>query len=200
MSIARRLVGWWRLDGNLTDASGNGNHGTWSGTPAYAPGVYGQGALGDGTRHVELPDLSGHLGDDFTVAAFVRRDGEGTSNIFGKLDAFLSFASLGRLVIASGEETPTVTSSNAFNPEEVKHVTLTYNRASGQFVLYLDAVVVLTRIDADYPVNNNTWALMLRRSGVTNNRLLGLMDNAMIYNRALSPSEIKTLYALGSPL
>ena len=37
------LVAWYRAENNALDASGNGHHGTWVGTEAYAPGVFAQG-------------------------------------------------------------------------------------------------------------------------------------------------------------
>jgi hypothetical protein len=35
-----RPVGWWKLDGDLLDSSGNGRNGTLNGTPQWVPGVY----------------------------------------------------------------------------------------------------------------------------------------------------------------
>jgi len=39
--VGSGLVAWWKGENNPLDAVG-GNHGTWSGTPAYAAGRYGQ--------------------------------------------------------------------------------------------------------------------------------------------------------------
>ena len=53
------LVGYWPLDGDATDESGNGNDGTLAGNPAWMAGRIGQAIELDGTdQHVDVPGFN----------------------------------------------------------------------------------------------------------------------------------------------
>ena len=66
------LVAWYEFEGNCNDSSGNSLDGTANGGPTYAPGVYGQAIVLDGTDdYVDIgysPTLSLN---EFTVSAWV---------------------------------------------------------------------------------------------------------------------------------
>lgn len=48
-------LGWWKLDGNANDSSGNGYNGTWSGTEDYTTGVqFTQAGLFDGGTSTDI--------------------------------------------------------------------------------------------------------------------------------------------------
>ena len=67
------LVGWCEMDGDVTDASGNGYNATAVGSPTYVTGVDGQALSLNGTsQYASVPhnaalqhdqrDHAGHLG------------------------------------------------------------------------------------------------------------------------------------------
>ena len=215
MSIARGLVGWWRLDGNLTDASGNGNHGTvGAGSAAYAAGVYGQAWNANGANTVRVSHNASLDLQTLTISFWAKRTGTINNN-----DQVL-----GRPVSLSPTDVPyrlyfgsdLLFSFNFVNSGTSRTVSDPHGISTNANIWFNYAVTVLregsnTNISlyrnggliasADPPE-----ALPIRTSdlfiGGENNRrfFAGQLDNLMIYNRALSPSEIKTLYALGSPL
>jgi len=66
-------VGWWKLDGSAVDSSGNGNHGTPEGNYSWVAGKIG-GAIefsGDGGRVLIPPDSSLDLTTEVTLAAWI---------------------------------------------------------------------------------------------------------------------------------
>ena len=218
MSIARGLVGWWRLDGNLNDASGKGNHGTvFSGTNGYAEGVYGQARdYGAGGDNVLLGKSPWGADNKFTVSAWIKT-GVTTQNLapFGGVNDGSTTAlqvqtnrqgsGSGRLLFFLRKED----GSNLLLPTEdgahpnLEWFFLTVTNDEVNMRIYVNGVLQAEGTSPSGNLVDLTYGLGL---GFHNNRgtvsadFTGQIDNPMIFNRALSPSEIKTLYALGSPL
>ena len=218
MSIARGLVGWWRLDGNLTDASGNGNHGTvFSGSNGYAAGIYGQardyGARGD---NVLLGKSPWGADNKFTISAWIKT-GTTTASLapFGALNDGVTTAIIiqtNRMAVGNGvllfflrkEDGNNLlleTGSGAHPNSEWFFLTVTNDEVNMR--IYVNAVLRAEGATPEGNLVDLTYGLGLGFSnsrGAVSADFTGQIDNVMIYNRALSPSEIKTLYALGSPL
>jgi len=73
------LVGWWKLDGDLSDSSGNGNDGSVEGEPTYEPGRSGEAIKLNGDDWAVIPnsDLFDFTNDtDFTCSAWIRTDAQ----------------------------------------------------------------------------------------------------------------------------
>jgi tetratricopeptide (TPR) repeat protein len=81
----RGMVGWWKFDGDATDASGHEFHGTKIGNPTYVMGVLGQAISlrGDGD-HILAPDLGFYLNglDELTVCLWVKANATGMDRGF----------------------------------------------------------------------------------------------------------------------
>ncbi|MHC4432648.1 MAG: LamG-like jellyroll fold domain-containing protein, partial [Planctomycetota bacterium] len=75
------LAGWWKLDGNANDSSGNNNRGTLVGNPQWAVGQIGEALSFDGADdHVDCGngpslDITGPI----TIAAWFYPTGQGSS-------------------------------------------------------------------------------------------------------------------------
>ena len=54
------LVGWWKLDGDVLDSSGNGRDGTLMGDAHFILGVYGQALAFDGSG--DYVNIDGYKG------------------------------------------------------------------------------------------------------------------------------------------
>ena len=214
MSIARGLVGWWRLDGNLTDSSGNGNNGTvGEGSAAYAAGKYGQAWDNDVTRFVDCGnDASLKITGALTLSLWVYFDSVPTGNLglFGKHLAGSSGRSYGfylansLFVFALSPNGVGVVNFPTEDRPALKtgwtHYAGTFT-PNGEMILYVDGIQYASRsapaeiFDSNITVKIGDGTFT---SGTT--RPTCRIDNAMIENYARTPSQIKTLYALGSPL
>ena len=209
MSIARGLVGWWRFDGNLTDASGNANHGTvGAGSAAYAAGVYGQAWDNDETRFINAGIASNEVNSPFTFVAWIRPTSIAISNL-GSYRIFTRRSGTGSRGFLAVDNSKIVMSASAGGSIDLESSTITANDwffvvgvfRNGSPELYINGDLIAT--GTQNLAAANEAALIIgggANPGNDNRNFLGQIDNAMIHNYALTPSEIKTLYALGSPL
>jgi hypothetical protein len=207
-------VGWWELDDGsgtiASDSSGHGNDGilalngtAWDSTdPAvgtYAIALSGTHATPD-TGHVEVAhsDTLSFGTSDFTIAVWVRRDaGEDRDDIITKKDdiADLSFYidSEHQLTLyRKGGES--VLSDTPIPTEQWVHLSATRQEGAVQF--YIDAVPAGSGInDLDLASTGVLRIGSNRRPSddATMNPLEGLIDDARIYDRALTAAEILEL-------
>ena len=74
--ITTDLVGYWKLDDNANDSSGNNYHGEEYGSPSYVPGIIGQAMEFNGSdQSVYIPDFTGIQNqDEVTVCMWVKAD------------------------------------------------------------------------------------------------------------------------------
>ena len=203
--VASGLVAYYPLDGDATDASGHGNHGTVMG-PVATAGRYGDsaGALSfDGVDDVvEIPDSPDFdFNQPLTLTAWILLADSSPGGIVGQWgiggelgDAFLLSIDDARLkasfteppLVSVGDPTPIASGTWRF-------VAMTYDGATVQ--LYLDglpgasAPIAASPVDSGQPV----------RLGVDNIDFNGVeylaasIDDVRIYNRALSSDDILEL-------
>jgi hypothetical protein len=81
-----------------------------------------------------------------------------------------------------------------------QHLAMTYDKASGVAALYRNGVAVaVTNLGVFTPQTSFDFFLGNRPSGFfTGNYFQGKMDEVSVYNRALSGSEIQSIYNAGS--
>lgn len=214
------LLAWWRAEGNAFDSAGT-NNGTLVNGASFAPGEVGLGfALSGGSDYVALPQnlfpypTSGSgtkpfsfevwfsttaggviLGQQTTVpftapSAYMPALYVGTD---GKLYAALFWNNFTRLI-----------SATTVNDGKFHHVAVTFNGSTE--VLYLDGVALGStaftqqgyaanyqyQLGTGYtaggwPGGNGTWF-----------PFSGIIDEASLYTRALSASEVAALFNAGS--
>ena len=208
MSIARGLVGWWRFDGNLTDSSGSGNNGTvGAGSAAYAAGKYGRALSANGSLRIAITDTTDLklVDSSYTISAWIKPSSYGGGGFGRILDKGVSPFSSGYVLNLnsgingfgmshrSGGE---VTISNSIDLDVWQHIVASFDGTA--ITLYKNAVPLKSENVSS--ISSNSGSLDIANRGDNARGFQGKIDNVMIYNRALSPSEIKTLYALGSPL
>ncbi|HEV3364399.1 MAG TPA: LamG-like jellyroll fold domain-containing protein, partial [Acidimicrobiia bacterium] len=209
-SAADGLVARYELDQTsgttVTDASGNGNHGTLSGDATWTAGSL---RLGGTNGHVRLPDNVMAGMDEVTVSLEVNIDPDQAAPYFvwgfgnssggaGNGYLFTTGNSYRTSITTSnwtGEQT--VTSGSALPRGEWKNLTYTLDEA-GTARLYLDGVKVgeksgLTVRPGDIAAGYTT-ANYIGRSLYSGDRYLkGRVREFSLYNRALSAAEIATL-------
>jgi Concanavalin A-like lectin/glucanases superfamily len=190
------LTGWWKGEDNTDDSAGSAN-GAWTGMPAYAAGVIGQGFAFGGMEFVRIPfTQQGPLTIDFWAlstasangmyeAAFasgdvamapyfqVDSDGDGNYRLFAQTS------------ITVGATTAVF-----------QHIAITFDGST--VITYLDGVQTGTvGWTGDQPLQFVT--LKIGSNRITSRFFKGTIDELHIWNRALSATEIAELHALTCP-
>jgi len=218
-SLETGLVGHWTLDGknlinNITDSSGQGNNGVLTGNTATTTkaGKLGQALLLDGGTVVNMGDpANGSL--DFGTNSFsyglwvyatsskggsdmpINKGGSsaGTNGYDMELGSGAWNASLADA---------TQTKSGQFSTQPIlnkwTHLFVVVNRNTNIWKIYVDSTPVNTGGDISTLGDVSSEHRFRLGAGVSDtNPFLGLIDDARVYNRALSDEEVQRLYAMG---
>ncbi|MEX2307284.1 MAG: CARDB domain-containing protein [Pirellulales bacterium] len=225
-AVTAGLVSWWPADGDGGDAW-NGNDGSLQNGASYAPGLRGQAFAFDGVDdEVVVPNSAnlnfGHLNDQpFTFSAWVKRTS--TSQGGTLISKYNTSAGLGRdqyifRVLDDGAVDISLYDSNGGWGRGVKtaaptlvdlewhHVAATYDPALGVagLDLYVDGQQRSTSIvydNASYVGMHATPEVfrigsMIFSTGARGT-FAGLIDEPLVYNRALTAAEIHALASSG---
>ena len=212
------LVSWWRAEGNATDAAGT-NNGILLGT-TFAAGEVGQAFQMNGvTNAVRIPasaSLDLGQGAGFTLEAWVNPANDNSGPIFEwshsvggapyGVHFWLGHPSQGagyfyaNIVDTSGNFHVIGSDPGLIQTNKFQHIALTYDKASGLGRLYLNgAVVKEVALGTFTPQTSYDLYLGERPPGDINSaNFAGLIDEASVYSRALSPSELQAIFQGGS--
>ncbi len=218
-AVTNGLVAWYPMDGSGKDASGNGNDGTLNNVPTSVQGKFGKAysfnginqsitTSGTGTNQVDNWSMSAWV----NPAAFTGNDGQtifynGTDNYGGygleigrgnglcPSNASLCGLFGGVAWIPSGYVFPV---ANAWY-----HVVM--ERSSGTTSFWVNGVQTSgTSTYTPNAIRLNETTIGVQCNAFCSNSpgryLNGLVDDARIYNRALSASEITQLYGGSKPV
>jgi hypothetical protein len=200
------VAGWWKLDeGQGTearDSSGRGNHGTLSTTPP----VWTNGILSGGLnfpsgniRNVAIPNSDGLLtgGSSFTLEAWVKRvDIGSTCQIIVKQQAYsLNFQST-NVLYSSVNPGISISSNTVFTDTGNWHHVAMVFISMASITLYVDGNMDKTQSVTGAFSQGASNPLYIS-GGTISNMLRGKADNVVIYNRALTPQEIRNDYECG---
>lgn len=193
------LVHLDNLDGALVlDKSRNANNGTAFGT-VIAPGIIGNALSFDGINdYVNFGDIASFESSDFTLEALINTNASVGQAIFskGQFDAGIGPTLRGymfRIQGTSGIKDGDERIERAFNVSQNinHHVAITFDR-SGNMGFWLDGTNTLNVSIAS--IGGITNPNDLRIGCYTNNPTYlpfgGIIDMAIIYNRALDATEI----------
>ena len=214
------LIAWWQAEGNMLDSVGNHN-GSGSTAPTYAPGRFGQAFQFNGTdQSVSIPDSYADLDSwtQFTLEAWFNADivtdaptpGRGRA-IFSKVGNpsnhsdynqgyQLSWNGDGTKIVMyfnqSGQPWPgNVTAANLNTPlltNSWYHIVATYDHNA--VMIYLNGVPLVTNIIGAVTLQNSSSSLRISKDDNLNAPFAGRIDDARIYNRALTAAEVAYLY------
>ena len=196
------ILSWWRGEGNALDSAGT-NIGTLTGNATYGPGMVGQGFVLNGYGEaVQLGNPASLQLQDFTIEGWMSRGS--TSVVGGSGDAALVDAGgvdrrfalnsagtlfLGRVGIDA------VYASAGVTDTSFHHVAVT--KVGTNVVFYIDGVA--------YPAppysTTYTFATAIAigaRGDDLSSSFLGTIDELSVYSRALTTSEIQSIYVIGS--
>ena len=215
--IASGLVGLWSFDGadmqgtTAYDRSGNGNNGTLVNTPTRIIGKLGQALSFDGVnKYVDggnPSSLNFGANQDFSIGMWMRTTSSpGSNKPLAKSNVDTPGVGWGMyqagsavfLKIADGTSVKYEQSVGPINDGKWHHVFFTISR-SGNCTRYLDGTSVGTAGCSSWAATDLTNAVNLKFgvNGVGNGYWNGALDDVRIYNRALSPAEVKELYLIG---
>lgn len=212
------LVGWWTLDngrngtgsGNITDSSGTGNNGTSANSPTVAAGTFAQALTFNGVNQdINLGNDSSLSPQAITMSAWVNYTSFPTSymslitanDVSNNYHAMLvrNDGKLAWYIAASGGNVQyDGTGSHTMVPGKWYHLVLVYSSSVG-LIGYVNG-------EFDNSAAANGTLKALGGDGTTliandpNNAFrltAGTIDDARIYNRALSAQEVQTLYYFG---
>ncbi len=221
LDITSNLQGHWTLDSNANDASGNGNNGTLAGDAAIDT-TSGTNKIGDGKVSLDgagdYVNLSSHVNDysgltEGTIAAWVRPDANsGFPVIFEASDsgdsdnrlALLYNSNNGELIFFIAESATQgaplidlVSPTNQVPNSTWTHVAVTVDSTLGT-TLYVNGNSVATNASTHFFDDVNdldfvAWGIDKYDGGILDDEFDGFIDDARIYDRALSSSDIAEL-------
>jgi hypothetical protein len=191
-----RLIGWWRFDGDTLDYSGLGNDGTAVGNPTFVPGKVGSGAI-------ELNGISDYVvidavADDIrsksiTLSAWLKTDSDMNTEWFscntaGRDDVIkFCIQSTKAAFRVEGVYAPSTT---VVNDGQWHFLALVFDGNTGH--VYVDGVEE-NSYGADVTFSDNDlWSIGQEwDSGGPGAHLAGTVDDARIYDRALTAEEVR---------
>lgn len=190
-----KAAGWWKLDGDALDSSGNGKNGTWAGTTAYADGAFAgtQAASFNGSSQIAIG--SPVIGQsDFTFCAHFKaagpdRDkalfGQFLSGSPGRAGLYTHAGGTMRLSIGANSDSTT----NKFAAGEWKHIAIVYAAATKTTSFYFDGALDRAVAQASNgSVDQQPMFIGALASGVF--RFAGLIQDVRAFNQTLSPANI----------
>jgi hypothetical protein len=197
------LVAWYRFDGNADDSSGNNIHGTEMGNPTYEPGVFGQAISLDGDGDYVDCGLDPKLDiTDFITFTYwikvVEFDKQWNTVISRGDDSWRSSrADLNNFMEAAvggttGNYTYGVTD---VDDGEWHHVGWVYDGTMNY--LYVDGEVDATEASTGQITVSSYPLYIGDNSQATGRFWTGLIDDVLIFNRALTQEEVQIIM-LGS--
>ncbi len=200
-------VGWWKLDENTgasaADSSGSGNNGTLTNGPVWTAGRMGSGLAFDGTNDsVTIPHSpSLALAGAFSMAAWVNPAISTTNfkSVMVKNYSHFLYASVkgycgnGAVLVGfvGSAGTKTACDRNPLPANAWTHLAATND--GSVLRLYRNGVLTSSAAVTGAPVAS-TGTLQLGASRVSGENFNGKLDDARVYNRALSASEVLALF------
>lgn len=210
------LVGLWSFNGDdmsgttAYDRSGSGNNGTLTNGPVVAEGKVGQTLSFDGINDYVTVTSSSSLNPTtaITISVWVKRVGtgtrqfivsKGTASTASNTQYWLEFTAGNVLVfqLASGStEHKLTTNATITDTGSWHHIVGTYDGTTQK--AYVDGAQDLVTLTWSGSINTTGDELALgNRSSWHDIDYNGLLDETRIYNRALSATEVQSLYAQG---
>lgn len=221
------LVGWWKADGNGNDSAGANDVTVTPAESSYAAGVIGQAFNFDGTSgFAEKPNPDGTLNvgnQSWTVSAWVQSSysGANAQTILSRYSCGwdcemqnsalyeLSLSATGQAVFSVRESTSGATEIDVIGTTNLRDgnwhlVTGVLDRTPGNVNTYVDGVLqnsadgsgLGTIDDPSSPLEIGMH--FIQGWGTPEFYFNGLVDEAQIYNRALTATEVQGIYSAGS--
>jgi len=206
--ITNGLIGWWKLDGNTDTAVGSNNATNINATPASGQnGLANTGYFFNGSSAwLNFGNSTVFNNSELTLSAWIKPANiSGTLQIIGKeLQYKTALSGSGGLYILVGS-VGTGWTTNVIYPapgivaNSWAFVAMTVSSSAATAKLYVNGSMIgSTSITPITIYNTNPLLGGAYTQTPGNSQFNGTMDDLRIYNRALSASEISTLYTNGA--
>ncbi len=199
---ASGLVGYWPLDGNASDMSGNGNNGTLVNSPMWTSGCKVGGCLSfNGTSSNASVNLSAALNSLITTSnqvsfsAWVRPNSQISTQVVGW--GYMN----GVWIDGNGQIVGEINVNSTREDATPRYVIPSYgtwyyaagtgDAISGVTKLYINGVMVSSKTYVPGSITSISGNPVI---GAGNGYFNGLIDDVRIYNRPLSAAEIQAMY------
>lgn len=200
---ASGLVGYWPMDegtgSTVIDQSGNGNNGTWGGTPGGINSTYYTvGKLGPYAGNFNGSNNYLDLGSStiFNITSSISMIGWfstiSTTNgvLFGKCYSSSYYVNTSNGYTSfETNNIPLTAGPIAVNDGSFHQFAATFDGTTKH--LYIDGVL---RASGAGTITTDSYDLKIGMAGCPSTRFNGTIDDIRLYNRALSPAEIQALY------
>ncbi|MEX2115100.1 MAG: LamG-like jellyroll fold domain-containing protein, partial [Pirellulales bacterium] len=203
------LVGSWSLNGNGNDQSGQGNNGSTAGSTSYVAGKNDQALSISGDGRLVVPDDSSlDISSAITLSAWIRPSAKGTQYFLTKkgkssTDGFeLSLSNSGTIFVrfneTSNDDAYRVDSTSKYstNGQTWIHVTATYDGST--IKLYINGQLQGSK-NANFQIATNNLPLSIGSGQDGYRGMKGAVDDARVYSRALTASEVTALMTNAPP-
>ena len=188
------------------DKSGNGHDGVINGAASWIDGRFGQALVFNGTDvFVEIgltPDLTFNAGDSFTAAVWINTTDTPTPDqdgIFG--DYRVSTTPFWGMILKTDGNVIcylrnggaiTITTTTPVNDGEWHHLALIRDAGNGKARLYVDGALIEELEDPTGDIDSGQSIFIGEH---LERYLMAALDEAMLFNRALTEDEIKRVMA-----
>jgi hypothetical protein len=209
------LVAHWKFDegtGTIAyDSSGNNNYGTLYG-PTWVNGVYGKALKFDGVNDfVAIPDIFSTPPTELTVSAWVNCSSSSSAREeiihsfrHGEYGIYRPTASVIGFGLLLDNQVPYGYEWNSFAPNTMHQVVGTWKQGDS-VKLYVDGVLVgQTAVPNNgmldsTPINSAAIGDYMRNYLGSKWFFEGIIDDVMVFSRALTANEVAQLYTLPPP-
>ncbi len=201
------LISWWRGEGNALDSAGT-NHGTASNGVVYVEGKVGRAFAFDGINDfVHVPDAPNLRPTSITLEAWAKFNGT-QGPVFGRSwgsgihNSYVIWQLSGNINGTIGDTNQAADIlSTPFAPlaGQWYHVAFTFDDATKQQALYLNGALVASG-QSFRSVGYDNHPVVIGGdidNGTVSFLLNGGVDEAAIYNRALTAGEIAAIHDAG---
>ena len=214
-ALKNGLLGHWTFDGpdvtanTTTDKSGSGNDGTRNGTTKIR-GKIGQGMTFNGTSDfIDVSDTPFDITSNLTLSTWIKiASTSQTQILIWKTNAYgliynyngITGCNLSQFCFAAtnGTAWSAISNGSSVNLNTWYHVVGVFDDAANTLDLYVNGLKT-SPVSLNGSIANTSLNLHLGNydSSPDAGYLAGSLDDARVYNRALSPAEIMQLYRMG---
>jgi len=202
------LVGYWKMDessGTLTDSSGNGNTGTWSGTGAshYTTGKFTNGSGFNGTDdYVSMGSQNSlNISSSMTIGMWVNITSNGNQAILYNAANNVGYIILFdtsrrfqyRLYGGSGVSKTLVSPSGSASYGSWVYLTAVWDATAKIMSVYANGTSIASSTTTFSDLTTYSGSTFMIGEDFNDNNFKGTMDDVRIYNRALTPAEVTQL-------